>query len=253
FERPGLDNFGPRFGFAYRLGTKNAIRGGYGIYYSGVSFDQFIGQPTIGFQATPLAANNTNGQQPAFYLDNGFPQNLIIQPPFIDPTFANGTGPLAVAKDGINLPRYQNWSLTFERQLTNSMMLDVSYIANRGTRLTDNWQRLGVAANMNDPSVLALGSNLLGKDINSPEGIAAGIKKPYPTFTGDVAQALRPFPQYQNINWRDVPTGKSLYQSLEIVLEQHFAHGLQFRFGYTYSRLENDGAESAQGGNGVNS
>src|SRR5262249_56839337 len=75
-ERPGLNNWGPRLGFAYRLGSKNAIRGGYGIYYSGVSFDQFIGQPTLGFQASPLAANTTNGQLPAFYLDNGFPQNL---------------------------------------------------------------------------------------------------------------------------------------------------------------------------------
>jgi Carboxypeptidase regulatory-like domain len=253
FERPGLNNWGPRVGFAYRLGGKSAIRGGYGIYYSGVSFDQFIGQPTLGFQASPFAANNSNGQQPAFYLDSGFPQNLITQPPFIDPTFANGTAPLAVAKDGLTLPRYQNWSLTFERQLTNSMMLDVSYIANRGTRLTDNWQRLGVAANMNNPSVLALGANVLSSDINSPAAIAAGITAPYPGFTGDVAQALRPFPQYQNIQWRDVPTGKSLYQALEVVLEQHFSHGLQFRFGYTYSRLENDGAESAQGGNGVNS
>ncbi len=252
FEKPSLDSWGPRLGFAYRLGNKNAIRGGYGIYYSGISFDQFIGQPTLGFQASPFAANNSNGRSPAFYLDSGFPQNLITQPPFIDPTFANGTAPLAVAKDGLNLPRYQNWSLTFERQLTNSMMLDVSYIANRGTRLTDNWQRLGVAANMNDPKVLALGAVLLGSDINSPAAVAAGITPPYPGFVGDVAQALRPFPQYQNIQWRDVPTGKSLYQALEIVLEQHFAHGLQFRFGYTRSRLENDGAESAQGGNGVN-
>jgi len=252
FEKPNHDAWGPRFGFAYRLGDKNAVRGGYGIYYSGISFDQFIGQPTLGFQASPFAANTTNGQSPAFYLDSGFPQSLITQPPFIDPTFANGTAPLAVAKDGLTLPRYQNWSLTFERQLTSSMMLDVSYIANRGTRLTDDWQRLGVAANMNDPKVLALGSALLSSPANSPAAQAAGIKLPYPGFTGNVAQALRPFPQYQNILWRDVPTGKSLYQALEVVLEKHFSRGLQFRLGYTYSRLENDGAESAQGGNGAN-
>ena len=68
----------------------------------------------------------------------------------------------------------------------------------------------------------------------------------------NVAQALRRYPQYQNILWRDVPTGSSIYNALEVVLEQRFAHGVQFRAGYTYSRLNNDGAESAQGGNGVN-
>jgi hypothetical protein len=248
FESPKRDSWGPRFGFAYRLGNNNAIRGGYGIYYSGISFSQFMGQPTVGFSASPFAANTTNGQAPAFYWDNGFPQSVITQPPFIDPTFANGTAPLAVAKDGLTLPRYQNWSLTFEHQITNSMMLDVSYIANRGTRLTDNWQRMGVAANMNDPKILALGSALLNSPANSPGAVAAGIKLPYPGFTGNVAQALRPFPQYQNILWRDVPTGKSLYQALEVVVEKHFSHGLQFRVGYTYSKLNNDGAESGQGG-----
>ena len=42
--------------------TNTRIRGGYGIYYSGVAFDQFVGQPTLGFQANLLAPNLTNGQ-----------------------------------------------------------------------------------------------------------------------------------------------------------------------------------------------
>lgn len=252
FEDPSKDAWGPRFGFAYRIGEKNVVRGGYGIYYSGVAFDQFIGQPTIGFQANPTAPNLTNGLHPAFYLDSGFPQNLITYPPFIDPTFANGTAPLAVAKDGETLPRFQNWSITVERQITSNMLLDLSYIGNRGTRLTHYWQTLGTAANMNDPKILALGATLLNADINSPEAKAAGISPPYAGFTGNVAQALRPYPQYQNIQYRNVPTGKSIYHAFQATLEQRFSHGIQFRLSYTFSKLLNDGAESAQAGNGVN-
>jgi len=221
--------WGPRAGFAYRLGDKNAIRGGYGMYYSGTSFSQFQGLPTLGFASNPTAVNLTNGLYPAFNFDQGFPQNIIKFPPFIDPTFANGTSPIAVARDGLVMPRFQNWSVTVQRQVASNLSLDLSYIGNRGTRLDDNWQRLGVAANMNNPSVLNLGAGLLNADINSPEAQAAGIPVPYAGFQGNVAQALRPYPQYQNILWRNVPTGKSIYHAFETVLEKRFSAGLQFR------------------------
>ena len=168
------------------------------------------------------------------------------------PTFGLGTAPIAVAKDGLTLPRFQNWSITYERELTSNMMVDVSYIGNHGSRLNHHWQTLGVDANMNSPSVLSLGTAVLQSDINSDLARQAGIQSPYPGFSGNVAQALRKYPQYQNIIWRGVPTGESQYHALELVLERRFSHGLQWRVGYTYSTLHNNGAESAQGDNGVN-
>ena len=105
---------------------------------------------------------------------------------------------------------------------------------------------------MNDPSVLGLGTNVLQSNINSPVAQAAGFTPPYAGFNGTVAQALREYPQYQTIQWRGVPTGESQYHAMEVVLERRFSRGLQARFGYTYSRLHNNGAESAQGNNGVN-
>lgn len=249
FDKQPADAFGPRFGFAYRIGDRNVVRGGYGIYYNSVAFGQG-GQPILGFESNPFAANTTNGLQPAFYLDNGFPRQLITFPPFIDPAFSNGTAPVGYPGDGLTLPRYQNWSLTVQRQLAQNMVFDVSYVGNRGTRLPHNPQFLGVAANMNHPDVLRLGTRVLQADINSADARAAGIALPYPGFRGNVAQALRTFPQYQRIEWRDVPIGSSIYHSLQTKLDKRFSGGFQFRVFHTWSKLINNGAESAQRGGG---
>jgi hypothetical protein len=217
-----------------------------------VAFSQFTGDPNLGFASNPTAPNQTNGLFPAFNLDAGFPRQTIIFPPFIDPTIANGGGVPAVSPDGETLPRFQNWSLTFERRLSKNIMLDVSYIGNKGTRLDHHAQRAGLDYNMNDPRVLSLGAALLNSNINSPAAQAAGIRSPYPGFNGTVAQALRKYPQYQNIEWRGLPLGRSQYHALEVVLEQHLSAGLQYRVGYTFSKLKNNGAESGMGNEGIN-
>ena len=73
FEDVPKDAWGPRLGFAYRIDDKQAVRGGYGIYYANVAFNQG-GAPTQGFASAPFAPNNTNGIFPAHHLDAGFPR-----------------------------------------------------------------------------------------------------------------------------------------------------------------------------------
>ncbi|MGH9720328.1 MAG: TonB-dependent receptor domain-containing protein, partial [Bryobacteraceae bacterium] len=126
FDEIPVDAIGPRLGFAYKATDKTVVRGGYGIYYAGVTFGQG-GRPTIGFEGNPSAPNLTNGREPSFRLDDGFPRNRILLPPFIDPTFSNGTAPVAYPADGLKQPRYQNWSATVQRMIGQNMMLDVSY------------------------------------------------------------------------------------------------------------------------------
>jgi hypothetical protein len=66
-----------------------------------------------------------------------------------------------------------------------------------------------------DSQYLSLG-NVLNADINSAAAVAAGIQRPYPSFTGSVAQALRPFPQYSAIRNLFQPIGWSKYHSMQV-------------------------------------
>jgi hypothetical protein len=252
FEDVPKDAWGPRAGFAYRISDRQAVRGGYGIYYAHVAFNQGGAQPTQGFGSNPFAPNTTNGIFPAHHLDAGFPGDRVQFPPFINPAVNIGGNVPLVTPNGLTLPRFQNWSVTYNRQLTDSMMLDVSYIGNRGSRLNHHWQTMAVDANMNHPDVLNLGAALLQANINSPLARAANIPIPYAGFNGNVAQALRKYPQYQNIEWRGVPVGKSQYHAVELLLERRFSQGLQARVGYTYSHLMNNGSEVGLGNDGRN-
>jgi hypothetical protein len=193
-----------------------------------------MGNPIQGFEGNPSTPNTTAGEYPAWWWDNGFPPAAIAAEsnlPVINAGLRNGKSAVGVAKDGINLPRYQNWSVSWERQLSPNTLLEVAYVANRGTRLINSWTKAGYPfANTGAPGVLTtytptqLGTQITNAAIQTlpvvlamPVDPADGLHKPYaaygtcpgaapaclPAFSGTLAQALRPFPQFQSINWRN--------------------------------------------------
>ncbi|HXO37606.1 MAG TPA: hypothetical protein VN872_03160 [Candidatus Acidoferrum sp.] len=75
---------------------------------------------------------------------------------------------------------------------------------------------------------------------------------PYPTFTGQINQALRPFPQYGDFNQEDnsfTPdrTGNSTYHAMQLQANKRLAEGLSFLVSYTVSKNLTDADSSGPG------
>jgi hypothetical protein len=138
----------------------------------------------------------------------------------------------------------QNWSLEAERQLAPDLILSVGYVGMHATRLRS---ALAQIDDLN-PKFFSLGNqlNLLVTDPLSP------VSAPYAKFVSDfgsgatVAQALRPFPQYQNIDTDCCleNLGQSTYNAMLVKVERRFHNGLNLLASYTYSKTLTD-ADSA--------
>jgi hypothetical protein len=207
-----FSDWGPRLGFAYRLGSKTVLRGAYGIYY------QTLGNGGCGCRvgfANPITLVS-DGLNPIINWDNGIqPPANFRPPPTIDPTVGNNNDADYFSKNFGKAPRIQNWTFNIQHEIAK-YLIEVAYVGNRGTNLnsTTDLNQLPV-------SRLALGS-LLQQSIDSPAVIAAGFAKPYPNFTGTLAQSLRPYPQYFNILERNSAVGKTWYDSLQAKVERRF-------------------------------
>jgi len=134
----------------------------------------------------------------------------------------------------------QNWSLQVQHELATDLMATIAYVGQRGTHLRSGIQNI----NNISPGDFALGNKLF----ESAVGNDAGVPLPYPTYPAFrlVADALRPFPQYNFIAtdccYQNI--GQSTYHSLQATIERRFSAGLNLQGSYTWSKDLTD-ADSA--------
>ncbi len=278
-------NAAPRVGFAYTLGNKTVVRGGFGINYShqgGVGGREDITGATgqTGFDASTTYANSNAGGTPAFYLNPnlGVLSNKSI-PPYsttsdISPTVNSGNyldaQGNAVTASGVTYgdpriggrpPYSETWNFGVQRALTNQMTVTLDYAASESHFLPGNLSLRGYWKNQLDPKYLVLGG-LLTKYPNSvdsstgntylqeAQAILPGIQIPYADFGGPQAtieQMLLPFSQYGGITdaWGDV--GNSNYNSLQLTIARRMTRGLTFNFNYTWSKEIDDTGDIRSG------
>ena len=252
-------NIGPRFGAAYAFNDKTVIRGGIGLYYApilyGTNGGGDINTGTIGY--------NTTGQ--LFTPDGRNARNFLSTFPSIPATDPNsqfvgnlGVPILAFGQfgNGFRTGRTLQYTIDVQRELPYRLVGSIGYIGHRADRLRSNFGR----PNALSLDQLKLGNEILRTDINdvTPQQrayassigvtIPANANAVYPGFGGNVAQAIRPFPQYGRITDILESEGESEYNALQIKLNRRFAQGFQFGASYTFSRLVSNASEDILGG-----
>jgi hypothetical protein len=249
--------FGPRLGVAYQITPKTVFRGGIAIAYDGTATAN---------TGTGSASANNAFKAPGFgdaamQLQTGVPAGYVLPWPnfsagaYPNPNFpANQNGPTSVVDQNAGRPARQiQWSAGVQRSLTPNTLVEASYVGNRGA-----WWLSTVLDNYNALSISTL--QAAGLDINSAvdrailraqiQSTAAGRfqnKLPYAGFPGTttVAQALRPFPQFNSgLGPLWAPQGRTWYDSLQAKVTQRVWHGLEAQYAFTWAKEMQLGTEA---------
>ncbi|HKX32204.1 MAG TPA: TonB-dependent receptor, partial [Blastocatellia bacterium] len=246
--KPDYTDVGPRLGFAYRINDKTVVRGGYGLYYAPMLYNDF-GRGGLAGYAIQGGAN----------INGGFDANIRLSTyptlPIVDPTSQLIGADVEGFNQNFKNGRTAQYSLDLQRELPGQMALSVSYVGSKGTRLRSNFS----PPNALSLNALKLGNAFLTMPLAmvTPEQRAyaqsVGVSLPadnnavFPGFAGTVGQALRPFPQYGRITEHMESEGQSYYNALKIDLQRRFARGLQMGLSYTFSKLLTDAGEDLFG------
>ena len=244
---------GPRLGLAYMVNHKTTIRSGFGRSFSKVTVVSGSSHDA-GYVGSYTFNSSNQDITPAFLLDNGLPPYLL--PPQLNPSFANNQNvDWWQGQNATRSPENLSWTFSLQRQLTANTLIEAAYDGTVGTHLQTgllNYNQVPTAyLNQFIQQYGQQGAvNLLRANITSPLAVAAGIPIPYPNFTNPavqtiqtVAQALRPFPQYQTLSTGGAggdKSGHSAYHAVVIKATKRYSNGLTFQWNYVFSKLLTD-------------
>jgi hypothetical protein len=204
---PNNWDFGPRIGINYSLGTKWSFRSGFGIFYA----------TDIGNAVFDMA-RNLGGKDGAVVASNA--RTISLAAPWAEEAGSakcpGYSGP-CISGPQINsnfqnnrTPYIEQWIANVQRQLTQSIVLEVGYLGN--------------------------GAHHLGRDFI----INQAVPKTGPTDTSSTT-SRRPFPNFGPIQENASFTNAN-YNSGTAKLSQRVSHGLLYVVAYTWSKSIDGGS-----------
>lgn len=241
-------NLQPRFGVAYRLSDKTALRFGYAMYtiptefnftaapISGFEDVNFLEPPFFGMTQFQNTADLLNGV-PQQTIDNPFPANNPLLPP---PGTAGGTN---VGRGGTPLlwyPKYfqkaynHRLNVTVQHEFPGQVVASLTYFVNFGN------QHYTRALNSVDPRLWEQNYNALTQDVSNPlyhymdQTLIPGSWFNTPTLK--LSNLMVRYPMYGPLYEVGVRGAEERYQDIELKVQKRFARGFNFLFGYIYIR-----------------
>ena len=158
-------------------------------------------------------------------------------------------------------PRILQWSIGLQRELSNNLVVEATYVGNRGVWWTSpllstyGYNALtpeGLLSTYGIDTSKAADRALLVTPISSPTVTSrfpwlANPNNVYPGFPGGqfLNQALRPYPQWGGIPpFLGPPLGVTWYDSLQAKVTKRLSHGLSVDTAFTWQKEQNLGVSS---------
>lgn len=217
-----LNNFGPRFGFAWRpLGLERTVlRGGYGVFFAH-PFDRAVANAaSLGFERSTQLNLQANSLNIPYRIGTGLPIPAFDRPVLDDrygsvAAGAAATHSITFFETDRRTGYSQQFSLRVQQELPDGTVIEIGYLGNVSRKLAS--------------------SNLQLNQI-VPERMGPG--------TG---QKDRPFPQFSGVAVLAPTIGVSTYNAGVLKAEKRFSRGFNMLATYTWAKFL-DNADAGGGG-----
>lgn len=240
------NNFAPRVGFAYSIGSgpgflgrllgenQTVIRGGFGLFFGAIIGDTALQQLTApGYNGTNFFAFPASGTLADPFAPDPFPvyggNQGQVPNPFLATQF-NIAAPLGQFSQPIDpnlrTPQVYQFNATLERGFAKDYVVSFSYVGNRG-------HKLYIRENVNPSLGTFFSSSLRPQVTPAPTTANANARR----LNDDIRIALNQL----------TTGGNSQYDAFQTTLQKrHSSDGLLFQLSYTFSKSLTD-ADSQRG------
>ena len=260
------DLLAPRLGFAYRLGSNMAVRGGYGLSYLAIDDNMTALMPSSSaFNASTTSCGSTSSTQPDANqrMYNCFNSTNLVKPlgrtlnspSYMTANYVNQPGKSISGVVPNQKPSYvQQWNLTVSRQFKGDFMLELGYAGTKGTELpflgSPAPNVRGMELNQIPDGYYDLnGYPLVGPDVGKSLTLTTKSTAPAcAAFGWTVGQCLRPNPAYGNIYSVDSHSAGTIYHGMQLKAEKRFKSGSVIMGNYVWSKTMGN-TDSNTGGN----